>query len=68
MLIGAEIAYGLSEHPQATGEPCIVGDDKLAARYQHALAEGFGRASRRGPSGAAALGHLAIARHVGMTP
>ena len=68
MLIGSELAYGLSEHPQDLGEPCIVGDDALADHYQRALAEGFGRASRRGPAAAAALGHLAIARHLGMTP
>jgi 2-dehydro-3-deoxygalactonokinase len=66
MLIGSEIAYGLSKHPQDL-EPCIVGDDKLADHYQRALAEGFGRASRRGPAAAAALGHLAIARHLGIT-
>ena len=68
MLIGSELAYALSLHPQEQGEPCIVGDDTLAGHYQRALAEGFGRPSRRGPSAAAARGHLAIARHLGMTP
>jgi 2-dehydro-3-deoxygalactonokinase len=68
MLIGSELAYGLSEYPQEMSEPCIVGDENLAAHYQRALIEVFGCASRRGPSGAAALGHLAIARHLGMTP
>jgi 2-dehydro-3-deoxygalactonokinase len=66
MLIGSELAYGLSGHGDS--DLLIVGDDQLADRYQQALSRAFGRPSRRGPSAAAALGHLAIARHRGLTP
>jgi 2-dehydro-3-deoxygalactonokinase len=68
MLIGSELAYALAERGHEESEPVIVGDDQLADHYQRALSQAFGRSSRRGPSAAAALGHLAIARHLGITP
>jgi 2-dehydro-3-deoxygalactonokinase len=66
MLIGSELAHALSGHGES--DLLIVGDDQLADHYQRALLRVFGRPSRRGPSAAAALGHLAIARHLGLTP
>ncbi|MET0481928.1 MAG: 2-dehydro-3-deoxygalactonokinase [Aestuariivirgaceae bacterium] len=66
MLIGSELAHALSGH--GASDLLIVGDDRLADHYQRALSQGFGRSSRRGPSAAAALGHLAIASHLGLTP
>jgi 2-dehydro-3-deoxygalactonokinase len=68
MLIGSELAHALAERAGDESELVIVGDEQLAAHYQRALSHIFGRASRRGPSAAAALGHLAIARHLGITP
>ncbi len=66
MLIGSELAYALEGHGE--GDLLIVGDDQLADHYQQALSRAFGRASRRGPSAAASLGHLAIATHLGLIP
>jgi 2-dehydro-3-deoxygalactonokinase len=66
MLIGSELAFALSRHEAS--DLLIVGDDRLADRYQQALLQAFGCPSRQGPSAAAALGHLAIAKQVGITP
>ena len=66
LLIGSELAHGLAGEPE--GDLLIVGDDRLAGHYQLALSESFGRPSRRGPSVAASLGHLAIVRQLGLTP
>jgi 2-dehydro-3-deoxygalactonokinase len=67
MLIGSELAYALAERALHGSDPVIVGDDQLAALYRRALSQAFGRSSRRGPSGAASLGHLAIASHPGIS-